>query len=209
MPLPLDYPALLARLDDWHGAARTTHPGVMPCRAGCHACCHGPFDISVADALLVRDSVRALPPEDRAAVHRRAEAQLARMGQLEPAFAAPWDVSGLGERRVDALLEAFNREPCPALDESGGCRIYQGRPMVCRLMGLGLRTPAGEVIPNACPIQNDHPAYRSLEPQVFDLDAWNVEEEPLLARAAVQLFGTVERRDFETTVAGAVLLDRP
>lgn len=42
------YAQLLARLDQWFAAGRAAG-GVVPCRGGCTACCHGPFDISVAD----------------------------------------------------------------------------------------------------------------------------------------------------------------
>ncbi len=213
MPVPLsfpnDYPALLVVIDTWQARARTNHPGVIPCQAGCSACCHGPFDISVADALLVRDAVRSLAPAARAEIGHRAWAQIGRMREAEPELAPPWDVGTLGERRFDALCETLAREPCPALDTAGRCRIYDHRPMICRLMGLGVRTVARQVIENACPIQDGFPAYRRLEPQVFDMDRWDVAQEPLLASAALTLFGTEDRSDYETTVAGAVLLDLP
>ena len=205
--LPNDYPALLAEIDTWQAGARTKHPGVIPCHAGCSACCHGPFDISVADALLVRDGVRSLAPTDRAEIRHRARAQIGRMREAEPGLAPPWDLGALGERRFDALSEALAREPCPALDTAGRCRIYEHRPMICRLMGLGVRTVTGQVIENGCPIQDNFPAYGRLEPQVFDMDRWDVAQEPLLASAALVLFGTEERSGYETTVAGAVLLD--
>jgi Fe-S-cluster containining protein len=207
--LPSDpgYPALLAELDDWHAGARAEHPGVIPCKSGCAGCCHGPFDISVADALLVRDAVRALDPASRAEVRRRAVSQMGRMRLAEPALVAPWDVSLLGELRLDVLVEAFAPEPCPALDDAGRCRIYPHRPMICRMMGLGLRTLDNDVIENGCPIQEEFPAYRSLEPRVFDLDRWDVAQEPLLASAAIELFGSDARSGYETTIAGAVLLD--
>lgn len=208
MSFPNDYPALLSELDTWQARARTRHPGVIPCRAGCSACCHGPFDISVADALLVRDAVRSLPPADRADIVVRARAQIDRMREAEPSLAPPWDVAILGERRFDALSEMLASEPCPALDSAGQCRIYEHRPMICRLMGLGVRTVAGQVIENGCPIQDDFPAYRRLEPQVFDMDSWDVAQESHLASAAFELFGTEARSGYETTVAGAVLLDR-
>jgi hypothetical protein len=79
--------------------------------------------------------------------------------------------------------------------------------MICRMMGLGLETPDGHVIENACPIQGDFPEYQSLAPQLFDLEAWEDAEADALIRASERLFGGVERADYETTVAGAILLD--
>lgn len=206
MRLPIDYPALLTLLDRWHLSVRERFPGVVPCRVGCSACCHGPFDISVADALLVRDAVAALPDGLRDAVRERARAQLARMTDAEPAFQFPWDVSELGEARFDALVEAQADAPCPALGPSGECLIYRSRPMVCRMMGLGMRTGNGAVLENSCPIQEDFPAYRNLPPQEFDLTAWETEEAGALRFAAGKLFGDEALTRYETTIAGAAML---
>ncbi len=209
MSLPDDYPALLAGIDAWNADARARHPGVIPCRAGCAACCHGPFDISVADALLVREGVRILPPGIRAEVRTRAAAQMGAMRRIEPELAAPWDITALGEDRFDALVTAFEEQACPALDQGGACRIYDHRPMICRLMGLGLETPDGHVIENECPIQGEYPEYESLAPQVFDLDGWEGAEAEALIHAAERLFGDAGGSGYETTVAGAILLDVP
>jgi Fe-S-cluster containining protein len=206
MPLPADYPALLARLDRWQEDVRKRFPGIVPCRAGCTACCHGPFDISGADALLVGEAVAALPAPSRDAVRGRARAQLERMTAHDPGFRSPWDVSTLGEDRFDALVEAHAAEPCPALDQDGRCLIYPARPMICRVMGLGMRTEAGEVLENACPIQEEFPAYRDLAPQGFDLAGWDAEEAHTLPIAARRLFGVAGRATYETTIAGAVQL---
>jgi len=206
VPLPTDYPALLTRLDEWHHAVRTRFPGVVPCRAGCSACCHGPFDISVADALVVRDAIAALPEREREAVRERARAQVSRMAAAEPSFQFPWDVSRLGEARFDALVEALADAPCSALGGSGECLIYQSRPMVCRMMGLGMRTRSGAVLENACPIQGDFPAFRDLPPQEFDLEAWETEETTALRLAAGELFADEAYTEYETTIAGAALL---
>jgi Fe-S-cluster containining protein len=206
MPLPADYPELLARLDQWQDDVRNRFPGVVPCRAGCTACCHGPFDISSADALLVGEAVGALPASLRDAVRERARTQLERMTAQDPAFRNPWDVAALGEDRFDALVEARAADPCPALDEGGRCLIYEARPMICRIMGLGIRTGAGELLENACPIQEEFPAYRDLPPQAFDLAGWDAEEARILPLAARRLLGATGRATYETTIAGAVQL---
>ena len=81
--------------------------------------------------------------------------------------------------------------------------------MICRLMGLGLETPDGHVIENACPIQEEFPEYESLPPQLFDLEDWEDAEADALIQAAEMLFGSGDRSGYETTVAGAILLDAP
>ena len=188
---------------------RTRFPGVVPCRTGCTACCHGPFDISVSDALAVRDAVAGLPGPERGAMLRRARAQLDRMRALEPSFEFPWDVAALGEARFDALVEAHAGDPCPALDPDGRCLIYSSRPMVCRIMGIGLLTGAGEAIEDACPIRDDFPGYRELPPQRFELEEWELLEAVAHRSAAESLLGSAESTGYETTVAGAALLVAP
>lgn len=200
------YLPLLHQIDAWHAEGRAAHPGTIPCRPGCAACCHGPFDISVADAELIAAAFTALPAEIRASVHARAGAGIERMRHLAPDLSAPWDVSLLGEAAFDAVCDALADEPCPCLDEAGRCLVYQARPLVCRIMGLGLVRPEGGTIPNACPIQEEFPGYAALAPRPFDLAAWEAREGVELARAADSLLGDRAQTGYETTVAGAILL---
>jgi Fe-S-cluster containining protein len=198
------YRALLGRLDEWFARARAS-TGVIPCRAGCSACCHGPFDITVADVELLLEGIATLAPEARAEVIARAERLLAAMEAVEPGWAPPHAVADLGEERFDALVEGFAEEPCPLLDDAGRCRIYQHRPLVCRLIGLGMITPIGRVIENACPIQDAFPAYAALPPQRFDLEALELEEIECQRAAARRLFGDAGWSEYETTIAAAIV----
>jgi len=63
----------------------------------------------------------------------------------QPALGQRCDVSLLAEDRFHALTTALALEPCPALDGEARCLIYAGRPMVCRMRGLGLETDAGKL----------------------------------------------------------------
>jgi Fe-S-cluster containining protein len=203
------YLPLLGQLDAWQAEAQAAHPGIIPCRGGCSACCHGPFDISIADADTVATAIAALPEEIRRPIVVRATAQLEHMRELAPALESPWDVSILGDEAFDELCDALADEPCPALDATGQCVIYESRPLVCRIMGLGLQSTAGGEIPNACPIQDDFPAYAALPAQRFDLPTWEEGEAAALTQAASDRLGDPTRTRFETTIAGAVLLGAP
>ncbi|MEZ4456428.1 MAG: YkgJ family cysteine cluster protein [Gemmatimonadales bacterium] len=200
------YLPLLQELDDWQARVAERHPGVMPCRLGCQACCRGPFDITVADVLLVRDAVLALPPETQHALRVRALDHVGRMVAIEPGWQPPFDIGAIGDERFDRIGDELTDLPCPALDDHDGCTIYASRPMICRLMGLGLLTEANEVIENACPIQDDFPAYRDLPPEPFALERFGTLEIPAQEEAAQVLFGTEAVAGYETTVAGAIVL---
>jgi Fe-S-cluster containining protein len=199
------YQRLLEQLNDWFDRGRLAAGGVVPCRGGCSACCHGPFDISVADAELIETAVSRLPDAVRTEVVGRAGDLLAKMRALEPEWPAPYAVDALGEARFDRLTEALAAEPCPLLDRAGGCRIYADRPLVCRMIGLGMRTPAGRDIENACPIQDRFPGYADLEPVPFDLESFEEVEADCLRAAATRRFGDPQRSDFETTIAAAIV----
>jgi Fe-S-cluster containining protein len=200
-----EYRALLERLDAWFAEARRAAPGVVPCRGGCSACCHGPFDISVADAELVRDAVSRLPVVDRNAATGRATALLERMRAIEPGWGPPYEVAAIGEERFDRLSDALATEPCPLLDDAGRCRIYADRPLVCRLIGLGMVTPTGRTVENACPIQDRFPDYAELPPVGFDLEGFEDGELKCLRAAAARRLGCEERWEFETTIAAVVV----
>lgn len=201
---PDDYRTLLQRLDRWFADGRRATGGLVPCRDGCSACCHGPFDISVADAELVEEAVARLPHEVRARIAARAGALLETMRKLEPGWERPYDIADLGEDRFDRLTDALVAEPCPLLDEGGRCTIYADRPLVCRMIGLGMRTPIGRVIENACPIQDRFPAYAALAPLPFELEAFEEVEAECLRAAAERRFGNPDRAAYETTIAAVV-----
>jgi Fe-S-cluster containining protein len=194
----MSYRALLARLDAWFArGAAAAGPGVVPCCRGCSACCHGPFDISPADAALVAEGVAVLPEGERVALQARAAEQLQLMAERVPGWGAPWDVGALPEPVFDALTEHFAQQPCPALGPAGACRIYAHRPATCRMLGLALATREGEVLENCCPIQAGFPAYAALAPVPFDLQDFESEAERY-DRLAAELGGV------STTVAGAI-----
>jgi len=146
-------------------------PPAAPCRLGCTACCHGPFDISPAEAMQVYAAVQWLPEPQRSEVRRRAWAQIDDIVDLVTSWRPPWDVLALDPDLFDALPEALAGEPCPALDPgSGACLIRDMRPSTCRLMGMSVVTSEGDLLENACPIQDEFPGYAELPPVPFDLE---------------------------------------
>ena len=175
------YRLLLERLDAWFAEAQARLGTAVPCRAGCTACCHGPFDISAADAALLREGLRRLPAEARAEVRVRAELVLTRFRELAPDWGPPWDPAALGEEGFDAVAEAMAGVPCPLLGDDGRCRVYAYRPLVCRMIGLPMLTDLGEALENACPIQEEFPGYAELAPVPFAYAAFAAEEVRLLA----------------------------
>ena len=191
----------LERIDGWFEGRRRDTGDVVPCRAGCTACCHGPFDISIADALLLREAIAELPPADQLDIRDRGRRLLARMTALTPQWHAPWDIADLGEPGFDLLVESLAEVPCPLLGDDGRCRVYQARPLVCRMRGLPMMTAEGLVLENACPIQEQFPGYAALDPALFDFESLEAAEQASLDAAAVAWFDSPLHAGFETTIA--------
>jgi Fe-S-cluster containining protein len=207
-PLANTYRELLERLDEWFSASAERNPGIIPCRPGCSNCCNGPFDISVADALMVREAFNRLPESERDAVLEGARKQVLRMKQLEPGWDMRLGLEGISEAGFDRLAETLGDEPCPLLDQAGSCRIYADRPLICRMIGLGVITPGGRTIDNTCPILGDFPVYATLPPQYFDLESLEELERACLEAASLEMLGTMEHAGFETTISLALTQDQ-
>ena len=126
------------------------------------------------------------------------------MQELEPTWDMKEGLAGLTEEAFDRVSETMRDEPCPLLNEEGACRIYPDRPLVCRMIGLGIVTPAGRVIENACPIAAQFPEYDALPLQLLDLETLEELEVACLEAGSMQLFGTPNRAGFETTIALAL-----
>lgn len=195
----MTYIDLLRTLDTWFAdGVAAAGPGVVPCRAGCNACCHGPFDISAADAREVARGVAALPDPVARDIIARAQAQLTAGRNAVPQWQAPWRPVDTGEAAFDAMCDALESAPCPALDPAtGGCLIHDHRPATCRLTGLGLTTVEGDLLENVCPIQAQFPDYLGLAATPFDLMRFELE-------AAEQDLEAMAEGWHSTTVAGAI-----
>jgi Fe-S-cluster containining protein len=114
-------------------------------------------------------------------------------------------IEGLGDDRFDQLSDSMHQEPCPFLDHTGQCQVYEYRPLVCRMMGLGIVTPLDRHIENACPILDQFPRYASLPPQSFDLETFEETEMAYNEAAATELFGASGLAGYETTIALALV----
>jgi Fe-S-cluster containining protein len=122
------------------GAARAG--ARLVCRIGCTECCHGPFPINVLDARRLRDGWAALcvsDPSRAAALRGRA---LEAVSAMSGAFPGETDTGELAEDEgaQDVFFARFAGVPCPALDPAtGGCDLYEWRPVSCRTYGLPVR----------------------------------------------------------------------
>lgn len=128
---PKPYKSILARADQWFASVMASQPENLRCGRGCSLCCHGLFEIGSCDVPLIAEGLAALHPMRRSRIIRRALAIVESSGH-----------PNLRECSAEEKEEFFDRTestPCPNLDDSGACMIYESRPLVCRTFGLPLR----------------------------------------------------------------------
>ncbi len=91
-----------------------SHPllkALVPCRAGCTACCHTQVSTTYEEALLLSDYI-----------NEGMEIDLNRL-KLQ---------SDQGQDADSYFKLSFQDRKCVFLSEEGSCRVYHDRPMVCR-----------------------------------------------------------------------------
>jgi Fe-S-cluster containining protein len=138
-----EYKMLLATADAWFDRCLAAAGAHIRCGEGCAGCCHGLFDITLLDALVLSEGLAALPAEERVTVLGRAREQLDRLQQKWPSFQSPYLLNGIPPEEWDSPEE--NATPCPLLSPAGRCLAYAARPLICRLHGLPHVDFSGEI----------------------------------------------------------------
>lgn len=138
------YGALLGEVDTWFRRCLEQNPDLIACHNGCSACCRGLFDITLLDALYLRHGFDKLPEPIKKELVRKGSQRLEQLSSVNPAFVEPWLLNGIPEGEWDALMPEEDETPCLLLSETGGCLVYDHRPMTCRLNGIPLIDVSGE-----------------------------------------------------------------
>jgi len=137
----------------WVKAAEHARPGDVLCREGCFGCCLGSFEISLPEALVLRDAVSALPEPRQTHIRERAARLVARGAQSFPGDPVAGVLDpGRSDEQDAAYFDALEHVACPLLElPSGRCAVYESRPVTCRTYGLAWRGERAVVHP-ACPL---------------------------------------------------------
>jgi len=201
------YAALLGEVDRWFAGCRERHPDRIACGQGCSACCRGLFDITLLDALFLRQGFDRLPDAVQREVRQKAVARLDAITTHWPAFRAPWILNRIPETEWDDIMPEEDETPCPLLSEEGECLVYDHRPMTCRLNGIPLIDTSGEeLFDDWCTLNfTDHDplAFADLRHPFNDLFA----QELLLFRELTRKLLGEAVSEMDTIIPAAVFLD--
>jgi Fe-S-cluster containining protein len=144
-----DYLKFLSRADAWYRSVREKHPAQVTCSKGCRDCCLGLFDVTLLDGDLLREGLAAADPPTRRDIESRAQAILAKLRETWPGLGAT--LEGWIDAEIDELCDALGPVECPVLGPAGECRLYEHRPLTCRLSGVPVVGFSGEkVYPEGC-----------------------------------------------------------
>ena len=137
------YRQLYSEVDAWFSACLQAGGAALACHGGCSACCRGLFDITLLDAWLLKEAFAELPDAVRRRVLERCQPRLAELQQRWPELKNPYLLNALPEEEWSEMPED-DLTPCPLLDDSGFCLVYDSRPLTCRLHGLPNIDVSGE-----------------------------------------------------------------
>lgn len=138
------YGELLQEVDDWFAACIKMYPENVNCKAGCSDCCRGLFDITVLDAMYLKQGFEKLEFSVRIALQKQAKARLSHCSSINQNFKEPWFLNQLSDSEQDELMPENDMTPCLLLSDNKECLVYQYRPMTCRLHGIPLFDIDGE-----------------------------------------------------------------
>lgn len=127
----MSYRRILQHADEFFRSVMHSQPQNLQCGRGCSLCCYGLFEIGAADIPVLAEGLEKLHPMRRRKVVRKAaeivaESRHPNLRESHPA-------------EKDAFLTRTASVPCPNLNDSGECVVYEHRPLACRTFGLPLR----------------------------------------------------------------------
>jgi Fe-S-cluster containining protein len=198
------YRQLLGGVDAWFDRCKPLVGSGAGCR-GCAECCRGLFDITLLDALLLRQGFDRLSATTREAVLEKSRPILTRLQERFPGIDQPYLLSKLPA--VQLPLPGEEDTPCPLLDDAGRCLLYEQRPLTCRLYGLPHVDLSGEVfLDEWCP----H-SFADRDPLAMSGLRWEFRrtfaEEGRLLRALATRLPLPTADDLDTFIPTALLID--
>jgi Fe-S-cluster containining protein len=125
------YKRILERADQFFDSVASSQPQNLQCGRGCSLCCYGLFEIGSGDVPVIAEGLARLHPARRKKIIRRAVAIIEQTAHPNLRECSPIEKEQFFNRTASV--------PCPNLDDSGECMIYESRPLVCRTFGLPVR----------------------------------------------------------------------
>lgn len=201
------YASLLREVDGWFLRCLDLHSDLIVCRNGCSDCCRGLFDITLLDALYLKRGFDALSISQQSGLVLTATRRLQQLSLRNPSFVEPWLLNGIPESDWETLMPEDDETPCLLLSASGGCLVYEHRPMTCRLNGIPLIDVSGEeFFDEWCTLNFSEQDPRHFADLRFEFIELFSRELLLFQKLMHHLTGTI-RNEVDLFVPAAVVMD--
>jgi Fe-S-cluster containining protein len=129
------YRNLVEQIDAAFDKIESAYTDCVSCKVGCADCCYALFDLSLVEALYIKDKFEARGTDDvRAKIIERANAADRKIYRLKRQ-AHKDQQSGKQEKEIFDWMSA-QRVRCPLLNDQDQCELYESRPITCRLYGV-------------------------------------------------------------------------
>jgi Fe-S-cluster containining protein len=201
------YGNLLSSVDQWFARSMRFAGKSIVCGQGCSACCRGLFDITLLDAVFLKEGFDRLPATTKDPVLIQAEKRCAGLRSVWTEFTPPYILNLRPEEEWDDLMPDDDETPCPLLGDDGGCLVYGYRPMTCRLHGIPLIDTSGEMFHDEWCTLN----FPKEDPLVRDELRWEFrecfKEEMSLFQWLTDVLLNQRVRELDTFVPSALLMD--
>ncbi len=112
---------LFTQIDNAVKSVAKQFPKEFKCRKGCSDCCNAAFDISLAEAYLLKRKFSILGRKTRKEILKKAK----KAQKI-------WEANASSD--MDAISKL--RIPCPLLNSDEECFLYEVRPVNCRTYGV-------------------------------------------------------------------------
>ena len=162
------YRKILDRADQHFASVMDAQPHNLQCGAGCSLCCYGLFEIGSGDVPILAEGLEKLHPSRRRKVIQRAVEIVEQSAHPNLRECSPVE--------KESFFERTQATPCPNLDETGRCVMYEHRPLVCRTFGLPLRE-GRKYVGDICDLNFRGATYGEKRKA-----AWNLEWEDVLGQ---------------------------
>jgi Fe-S-cluster containining protein len=129
------YIALVEQVDEVFKKVQEEYGDCVSCKMGCSDCCHALFDLTLIEALYIKNQFDAVfKTEAREQILERANRADRKVHKLKRIAQKDYEE---GKPQEDILAEmAAQRIRCPLLDNENQCELYSFRPITCRLYGI-------------------------------------------------------------------------
>lgn len=170
------------------------------CLRKCHECCaSGFFDITLLDALHLRENLKKIPAEIRKRVIDKANEQLDILEKKGAFSRSEPLLKSLAA--IDSISRRSAKMRCPALDDNGACLIYEIRPHICRIFGPTVRGKRRAVRLEGCGY------FKKDIPEDDFAILLNYKDEDAMIKAMFTRAGRKRVREVDTIIPAAIALD--